>query len=194
MREPDPTLAIRSRTVISEKTRQVWRDRGFDNTGERQYEPEDIPDHLIADKLYHQHHGYWRGIKLQEGGTVQNAGWQSPHAALYSEMAWIIAHNMEPGDKLAMIGAGAFELPTLIAGVPGIEKHVFEIVPELKTYNEAEHPSFITDGWEWHIGDWKDNIGTERFDIIVYDLGGRTPRKRLSRNMKRHSILLGAEM
>ena len=98
--------------------------------------------------------------------------------------------------SIAMIGGGVFAMPVVFNMLPFTTKHVFEINPAVKKWNEnknrnAEHVV----GWEWFMGDYHDTLPIQpdrSYDVIYYDADEPEPDTRLLRQkLTLDGILLG---
>lgn len=84
------------------------------------------------------------------------------------------------GKAVAWIGGG-FCIGQRAFAVAECTQTVYEMEPALG--------EFCPVGISFLHGDWRDNI-SGRFDVIVYDLGGPTPREELARFLNRGGVIL----
>ena len=97
--------------------------------------------------------------------------------------------------SLAMIGGGVFAMPVIFNLLGFRTKHVFEMNPLVKEWNEYRNPTRVQ-GWNWFMGDYRTELASRpdsSYDVIFYDADEKDPDVDLmNQKLKPNGILLGA--
>lgn len=150
--------------LLVEKTGEKYSPKGHDADGKQLFLKVMQPNNITVRRRDLEFPVIFEG----EGAiTAENTEGLGFYLVMMNTLA---KHTLPENASIAMLGAGTLILLPLINKMASWgTKHIYELVPEIKEWNQHEQEG-RDDGWTWKIGDWEKQLKS-KYDVIVFDVG-----------------------